>query len=91
LLLCAEDGGVVRLELLDALIGEGVLGHLLDDLVGHGGDVRTGQRTLGDMDGVADRGRNDPRMDVRVVGEDLADGADKVDARLADVVKTAKG
>ena len=67
-----------------------MLGHLLNDLVGHGGDVRTGQRTLGDMDGVADRGRNDLRMDVRVVGEDLADGADKVDARLADVIKTAK-
>ena len=28
--------------------------HLLNDLVGHGGDVGTGQRAIGHMDGVAE-------------------------------------
>ena len=56
--------GVVSLELLNAGIGQGVMQHLLNDLVGHGGDVGTGQRTVGHMDGVADGSGNDLGVNV---------------------------
>ena len=65
-----------------------MFGHLFDDLVGHGGDVRTGQGAVGHMDGIAHAGRDDLAVDVRVVGEDRRDALDQVNARLADVIQT---
>ena len=59
--------GVVGLELLNAGIGQGVVEHLLDDLIGHRGDVRTGQGAVRHMDGIAHAGGDDLRLNVRVV------------------------
>ena len=64
--------------------------HLLNDLVGHGGNVGTGQRAVGHMDGVADAGGDDLGVDVGVVQEHIMDGLNQVDAGLADVIQTAE-
>lgn len=67
-----------------------MLGHLLNNLVGHGGNVSAGQCAVGDMDGITDRSRNNFGMNIRVVAEDLADGLDEIDTGLADVIKTSE-
>ncbi len=61
--------------------------HLLNDLVGHGGDVGTGQGTVGHVDGVAHAGRDDLGLDVGVVEEHVVDGLDELDAPLGDIVQ----
>ena len=67
-----------------------MLGHLLNNLVGHGGNVSAGQCAVGDMDGITARSRNNFGMNIRVVAEDLADGLDEIDTGLADVIKTSE-
>jgi len=63
-----------------------VLGHLLDDFVGDGGDVGAGEGALRDVHGVADAGGDDFGLDaVRI--EDLGDFGDQVGAAFADVVE----
>ena len=61
--------------------------HLLNDLVGHGGDVGTGQGTVGHVHGVAHAGRDDLGLDVGVVEEHVVDGLDELDAPLGDIVQ----
>lgn len=79
--------GIIGLEFLDAGIGQGVVQHLLDDLVGHRGNVRTGQRTVRHMDGIAHAGGDDLRLDVGVVQEHIVNGLHQLDARTADVIQ----
>ena len=88
--LFSKHRNIIGLKLLNALIGEWVLGHLLNNLVGHGGNVSSGQCAVGDMDGITDRSRNNFGMNIRVVAEDLADGLDEIDTGLADVIKTSE-
>ena len=61
--------------------------HLLNDLVGHGGDVGTGQGTVGHVHGVAHAGRDDLGLDVGVVEEHVVDGLNELDAPLGDIVQ----
>ena len=61
--------------------------HLLDDLIGHRGDVRTGQGAVRHMDGIAHAGGDDLRLNVRVVQEHIVDGFHQLNARLADVIQ----
>ena len=63
-----------------------MLGHLLDDLVGHGGDVGTGEGAFRDVHRVADAGRDDFRLDAVGV-EDFGDLGDEIRAADADVVE----
>ena len=67
----AVFGGLLAVGFIGAgaLIGQGVMGHLLDHLVGHGRDVRARQRAVRNVDRVAHGGRDDLGVDVRVVRE----------------------
>ena len=83
-----EHRFVILAELFDALVGERMLGHLLDDLVGDGGDVGAGEGAFGDVHGMADAGGDDLRGDAVGV-EDLGDFGDEVGAADADVIEAA--
>lgn len=48
-LLIPEHFHIISLELFNALIGQGVLDHLLDHLEGYRGNVAAGERALGHM------------------------------------------
>ena len=85
----AKDLDVVLLELHDALIGQGVLDHLLDDLEGDGGDVGAGPGAAQNVAGVADGGGDDLGGDLRIEGEDVGDVLNQSQAVLVDVVQTA--
>src|SRR5664280_994218 len=75
-------------ELDDALVGERVVNHLLEDLERQRGDVRSGHGGLGHVQWVPDRGGQDLTLDV-VEREDLGQLADDRHAVLVDVVQAA--
>lgn len=86
--LFSEHRFVILAELFDALVGQRMLGHLLDDLVGNGGNVGAGEGAFGDVHGMADAGRDDLGGDAVGV-EYLGDFGDEVGAADADVIETA--
>ena len=84
---------VVGLKLLnvEASVSGEVVEHLLDNFVRHRGNVRPGQGAVKSaMDGVAHAGGNDLSLDIGIVEEHIVDRLDQLDARLADIVKTAQ-
>ena len=67
-----------------------MLGHLLNDLVRNGRDIRTGQSAIGNMDRVADRRADDLGLDLGETGEHGGDRFDQLNAGLRNIVQTAK-
>ena len=78
--LFSENSQVILLEFLNTLIRQRMLGHLLQHLVGNGGDIRTGQGALGDMNAVAHGGGNDLAVNIIILGEDIGDVFDQLEA-----------
>jgi len=67
-----------------------MLGHLLNDLVRNGRDIRTGQSAIGNMDRVADRRADDLGLDLGETGEHGGDRFDQLNAGLRNIIQTAK-
>ena len=82
----AEDSFIVLPELLNPLIRERMMRHLLEHLIRHGRDVRSRQRAVDHMDRMAHARRDDLRLDV-VQSEDVRDAADEIDARHGNIVE----
>jgi|GEM_PF-6088306 len=76
-------------EVLDAAIRQRVFCRLEENLVRHGGNIRSRFRRLDDMQRVADAGREDERTIIgRHVAIDLRNIANDLHAVLGDVVQT---
>ena len=79
---------IVLAELFDPLVSQRMMGHLLDHLIGNGGDIGSGQSALRHMHRMAHAGGNDLCLDIVKV-KDLRNRLDQVDARLGNIVQTA--
>ena len=77
---------IIRLESGDSDIGQGMLCHLLDHLVGYGGNIRPGFCTVNDMDGIADAGGDDPGVDIMET-ENLCNITDQVDTGSGHIIQ----
>ena len=76
-------------ETLDTDIGERVLYHLADDIIGHGRDIAARTRRLSNMNGIADRRGNYLRINT-LYHENISYLADKLHSAFANVVKPSE-
>ena len=79
---------IVLAELFDPLVSQRMMGHLLDHLIGNGGDIGSGQSALRHMHRMAHAGGNDLCLDIVKV-KDLRNRLDQVDARLGNIIQTS--
>ena len=80
---------IVLAELFDPLVSQRMMGHLLDHLIGNGGDIGSGQSALRHMHRMAHAGGNDLCLDIVKV-KDLRNRLDQVDARLGNIIQTSQ-
>ena len=76
-------------ETLDTDIGERVLYHLADDIIGYGRDIAARTRRLSNMNGIADRRGNYLRINT-LYHENISYLADKLHSAFANVVKPSE-
>lgn len=67
-----------------------MVNHLFQNLIRHSCNIGTGQCAIGHMNGIAHTGGDDLGLDVRIVCKHLPDGMDQINARLTDIVQSAK-
>src|SRR5699024_2038514 len=66
------------------------MNHLLNDLIGDGGDIGTGQGAIVHMDGVAHTGGDDLSLNVGIIQEHVVNVLNQFDARLRNIVQPAQ-